>query len=75
MIISQEDTIAMGELIKCSISISPVLNEQIEQILERDQLGSKSGFMAELIRLGLEQYCSGNNKILINLKMGKQDDR
>lgn len=73
MIISQEDTIAMGELVKCSLSLPPVLNEQIDEILERDQLGSKSGFLAELIRLGLERYCEGNNKILINLKMGKQD--
>ena len=58
------------EFIRVSLSLPPVLNAQIETILERDQLGSKSGFLAELIRLGLEQYCSGNNKILINLKMG-----
>ena len=65
----------MGELVKISLSLPPVLAAQIEEILKRDQLGSKSGFLAELIRLGLERYCEGNNKILINLKMGKENDR
>ena len=74
MIISDEVTIAMGELVKCSLSLPPVLAAQIEEILERDQLGSKSGFLAELIRLGLERYCEGSNKILINLKMGRKCD-
>jgi len=73
MIISEENTIAMGDFIRCSLSLPPVLNDQIDEILERDQLGSKSGFLAELIRLGLERYCEGNNKILINIKMGNQN--
>jgi hypothetical protein len=60
------------EFIKCSLSLPPILNQQIDEILERDQLGSKSGFMAELLRLGLERYCEGSNKILINLRMNKK---
>jgi metal-responsive CopG/Arc/MetJ family transcriptional regulator len=66
MIIYQET-----DMDKISISLPPVLGAQIEEILKRDQLGSKSGFLAELIRLGLERYCEGSNKILVNLKMGR----
>jgi metal-responsive CopG/Arc/MetJ family transcriptional regulator len=73
-VIISDETIAMGELVKVSLSLPSVLNGQIEEILERDQLGSKSGLLAELIRLGLERYCEGNNKILINLKMGRESD-
>ena len=69
-----EPTTMPDELTRVAASISTKLNEQIDQIIERDRLGSKSGFLHELIRLGLERYCEGSNKILINLKMGKCDD-
>lgn len=70
-----ETTTMPDELVRVGVSISPKLNEQIEELIERDRLGSKSGFLHELIRLGLEEYCSGSNKILINLKMGRANDR
>lgn len=47
------------------------LYEQITTIADRDGWTSMSGFVAHLIRLGLNSYCDGENKIFINLNLGE----
>ena len=56
-------------------SISPVLEGQIEQIIEQDQLGSKSAFYANLIERGFHNYCEGSNKVKVNFNLRKANAR
>lgn len=55
-----------------TVSVSPVLLEQVREIAEQDQATSLSAFAAELLRLGLAAYCEQSNKIHVNLNLRKK---